>query len=225
MKFYQKSWFIWLSLIFFAPLGIILLWTQKKYKPVPRVILSVFFLVFFICVIAIGGSDEPAPSNVANNTSSNVTTSQETKTPNNETQPKKEEEQTNDTEKTAVAEVTQETTQVEQKEQEYEIEVTAKELADEFNDNEIRANQNYKGKIAKISGEISDIGEVLGQTYVVLSNEDESFSNFVDVQCFFKDKDEINKIAQKNKGDKVVIIGKIEGKSLNVSVKNCRFVD
>lgn len=190
MKFYQKSWFIWLSLIFFAPLGIILLWTQKKYKPVPRVILSVFFLVFFICVIAIGGSDEPAPSNVANNTSSNVTTSQ-----------------------------------VEQKEQEYEIEVTAKELADEFNDNEIRANQNYKGKIAKISGEISDIGEVLGQTYVVLSNEDESFSNFVDVQCFFKDKDEINKIAQKNKGDKVTIIGKIDGKSLNVSVQNCKFVE
>lgn len=181
MKFYQKSWFIWLSLIFFAPLGIILLWTQKKYKPVPRVILSVFFLVFFICVIA--------------------------------------------TEKTAVAEVTQETTQVEQKEQEYEIEVTAKELADEFNDNEIRANQNYKGKIAKISGEISDIGEVLGQTYVVLSNEDESFSNFVDVQCFFKDKDEINKIAQKNKGDKVTIIGKIDGKSLNVSVQNCKFVE
>ncbi len=177
MKFYQKSWFIWLSLIFFAPLGIILLWTQKKYKPVPRVILSVFFLVFFICVIAIGGSDEPAPSNVANNTSS------------------------------------------------YEIEVTAKELADEFNDNEIRANQNYKGKIAKISGEISDIGEVLGQTYVVLSNEDESFSNFVDVQCFFKDKDEINKIAQKNKGDKVTIIGKIDGKSLNVSVQNCKFVE
>lgn len=177
MKFYQKSWFIWLSLIFFAPLGIILLWTQKKYKPVPRVILSVFFLVFFICVIAIGGSDEPAPR------------------------------------------------QVEQKEQEYEIEVTAKELADEFNDNEIRANQNYKGKIAKISGEISDIGEVLGQTYVVLSNEDESFSNFVDVQCFFKDKDEINKIAQKNKGDKVTIIGKIDGKSLNVSVQNCKFVE
>jgi hypothetical protein len=47
----------------------------------------------------------------------------------------------------------------------------------------------------------------------------------VDIQCFFKEKDEINKIAQKNKGDKVTIIGKIDGKSLNVSVQNCKFVE
>jgi len=51
MKFYHKNWFIWLSLIIFAPLGIILLWSQKKYKIVPRTILSALFLILFLIII------------------------------------------------------------------------------------------------------------------------------------------------------------------------------
>lgn len=205
MKFYQRGWFIWLMLILFAPVGIILLWTQKKYKPVIRVILSVVFLILFIAVVSPGGTDEPASNDVAGNNPTAAPATQSEKPLESTPEPK--------------PEPTPEPTP------EYEIEITAKELAEAFNDNEIRANQNYKGKIAKIEGEISDFGEVLGQTYIVLSNEDDSFSNFVDVQCYFRDKDEINKIAQKNKGDKVVIIGKIEGKSINVSVENCKFTD
>jgi hypothetical protein len=106
------------------------------------------------------------------------------------------------------------------KEEEKPIVIDAVELSKAFNDNEIKANKDYEDKIAKISGEISDIGEVLGSTYVVLAGVDMAF---VDIQCFFKDKAEIDKIADKSKGDKVTIIGKIEGKSINVDVKNCKF--
>ena len=76
MKFYQKNWFIWLCLIVFAPLGIILLWTQKKYKPFTRVILSVVFLIFFIIILPTGESNEPASNNIANNTLSTLPASE-----------------------------------------------------------------------------------------------------------------------------------------------------
>jgi hypothetical protein len=60
MKFYQRGWFIWLCLILLPPVGIILLWTQKKYKLIPRIILSVVFLILFIAVVSPGGTDEPS---------------------------------------------------------------------------------------------------------------------------------------------------------------------
>ncbi|HOJ48264.1 MAG TPA: hypothetical protein PLD48_05255, partial [Bacillota bacterium] len=65
MKFYQKNWFIWLMLIFIAPVGIVLLWTQKKYNPTNRVILSVIFLVFFILVVPKSNEDNKNSEHVA----------------------------------------------------------------------------------------------------------------------------------------------------------------
>lgn len=65
MKFYQKTWFIWLMLIFIAPVGIVLLWTQKKYNPTNRVILSVIFLVFFILVVPKSNEDNKNSEHVA----------------------------------------------------------------------------------------------------------------------------------------------------------------
>ena len=76
MKLYQNNWFIWLSLIFFAPLGIILLWTQKKYKPFPRVILSIIFLIFFIIVLPKGEVNE---TDTANRSEPNVEITKEGK--------------------------------------------------------------------------------------------------------------------------------------------------
>jgi hypothetical protein len=101
------------------------------------------------------------------------------------------------------------------------IEVTSVQLAQDYEENEIKANNDYKGKVAEISGEVNDIGETLGQTYIVLSAGKE-FA-ITQVQCFFKDKDEISKIANINKGDNVTVIGKIDGKSINVSVDKCKF--
>lgn len=71
MKFYQKSWFIWLSLIFFAPLGIILLWSQKKYKIVPRTILSALFLILFLIIVTPNSNSDN--TNQASGTSTTTT--------------------------------------------------------------------------------------------------------------------------------------------------------
>lgn len=100
-----------------------------------------------------------------------------------------------------------------------EIVISAVELASQYEANEVKANQDYKDKLAEIEGEVKSIGESMGQTYVILSSE-KDFA-ITDIQCFFKDEAEINKIVDLNKGDRVNLIGKIDGMSLNVSVKNC----
>lgn len=101
------------------------------------------------------------------------------------------------------------------------IAVSASDLANAFENNEIKANGNYKDKKVKVSGTISDIGEVFGSTFIVLSSgKDFSLTN---VQCFFENKEEITKIKDLNKGDSVTVIGKVDGKSMNVSVRNCIF--
>jgi hypothetical protein len=102
-----------------------------------------------------------------------------------------------------------------------EVVISGADLAQAFEDNEVKAEKEYTGKLAEITGEISDIGVALGQTYITL-NTHEEFS-LTSVQCFFKDEAEIDKLAEMNKGDTVTVIGEIGKKSLNVSVRNCKF--
>ncbi|GLC83032.1 hypothetical protein [Lacrimispora brassicae] len=60
-KFYQAKWFLWIWLIFFPPIGLIILWTcHKEMKMKSRVILSVVFALWFgiLMIGANGGSTE-----------------------------------------------------------------------------------------------------------------------------------------------------------------------
>jgi hypothetical protein len=99
------------------------------------------------------------------------------------------------------------------------IKVSAKKLYGAYDNNEVKADKQYKDKVVLVSGEITDIGVTFGQTYVVLSSGEEySISG---VQCFFKDEDEISKVADLNKGDTIKVQGTVDGKSINISVNNC----
>ena len=52
-KFYTTNWFLWLSLIFFAPLGLFLLWKfHKNYNLFLRIIISVFFVLIMLGTIS-----------------------------------------------------------------------------------------------------------------------------------------------------------------------------
>ncbi|NEZ47779.1 MerC domain-containing protein, partial [Clostridium niameyense] len=51
IKFYNKTWFMWLTLIFVAPVGIFLMWKNKRYHKIVRVALSGFFGLIF-CILA-----------------------------------------------------------------------------------------------------------------------------------------------------------------------------
>lgn len=120
-----------------------------------------------------------------------------------------------------VSDTSNESASTEPKKESVDLSISGPELAKAFDENEIRAKNDYTGKKAEITGRVADIGEVFGQTYITL----ESFEDFAitSVQCIFDKKEEIEKIANLNKGDKVTIIGTIGEKSMNVEVKKCRF--
>lgn len=99
------------------------------------------------------------------------------------------------------------------------INVSAVDLAKAYVDNEVNADKAYKGKTVLTNGTIKDIGVIAGQTFIVLSSGKE-FS-VTDIQCFFKEKSEIDKIANLKKGDTVTVQGVVDGKSMNVGVNNC----
>lgn len=47
-KFFQRKWVLWVSLIFFPPLGLILLWAgQKQMQKKSKIILTVVFAIWF----------------------------------------------------------------------------------------------------------------------------------------------------------------------------------
>ncbi|WP_026883371.1 histone H1-like repetitive region-containing protein [Clostridium akagii] len=52
-KIYEKTWFMWATLILFAPVGIFLMWKYKRLNKVPRIIIS---CVFAICFVAFYGN-------------------------------------------------------------------------------------------------------------------------------------------------------------------------
>jgi flagellar biosynthesis GTPase FlhF len=58
IEFYKESWFMWVSLVLFAPLGIFLMWKYGQLKENVKIVLSIVFAVMFlfIWVPAIVGS-------------------------------------------------------------------------------------------------------------------------------------------------------------------------
>lgn len=100
-----------------------------------------------------------------------------------------------------------------------EIIISAPELVNAYESNEVKANKEYGGKVVEVSGEISDISIMLGKTFVILSSgQDFSLS---DVQCFFDDEVEISKIENLSKGQQLTVVGTVDGKSMNIGINNC----
>lgn len=99
------------------------------------------------------------------------------------------------------------------------IEVTATELINAYEENEVKANKMYKGKELEVNGIISNIGETLGKKYVSLKVSNNK--TLTRVQCMFPD-EETEKLAELKKFDDVTIIGICEGCSINVVLENCK---
>jgi hypothetical protein len=56
-KFYEKQWFMWIMLIFLAPVGIYLLWKYNRFSKNTRKIIAVVFGVFWIFAMIGAQSD------------------------------------------------------------------------------------------------------------------------------------------------------------------------
>ena len=46
-KFYEKTWFIILMLIFISPVGIFLMWYFKEWNIEAKIIISIVFIIYF----------------------------------------------------------------------------------------------------------------------------------------------------------------------------------
>jgi len=89
-KFYEKDWFLWVCLIFIAPVGIFLLWKNGKFNKKIRIALTAVFCIWFIVALATGGKTKtPQDTTTANKPEVKQTeTTEKKETPKKEWKPK-----------------------------------------------------------------------------------------------------------------------------------------
>ena len=98
--------------------------------------------------------------------------------------------------------------------------VTADEVIQTFEDNELRGKELYTGKRAQITGVVEHVGETSGRAFVTLKNSNDSHS-LIELQCFFKDPTSLSNLVE---GQSVTLVGTIGGLSVDISVEDCRFL-
>lgn len=102
------------------------------------------------------------------------------------------------------------------------ITVTATQLLNDYESNEVAADAKYKGKLVEVSGTIENIGkDILDNPYVAL--ETNSGSSIFVVQCMF-DKSDQSQLATLTKNSRITLQGRVSGKLGNVVVRECAIV-
>ena len=95
------------------------------------------------------------------------------------------------------------------------VTISASKLYKEYNENEIAADEKYKGKIIEVTGVIRDIGnDIMDNAYITLVGDE----YFGDIQCYFNEKSVVAKLS---KGKRITVIGSCSGLMMNVQINNC----
>lgn len=101
------------------------------------------------------------------------------------------------------------------------IEISAEQLFLDYEENEISADKKYEGKKLKITGKINNIGkDILDDIYITL----DTGHVIISVQCYFAAGEE-DKVADLKTGEMITLIGKCDGKTLNIILKQCEIVE
>ena len=106
------------------------------------------------------------------------------------------------------------------------IEISASKLMKAYEDNEIYANNKYKGKKIKLTGCVYDISQSDGwfsESYYVYINNGEKYS-YDYISCLLSDTS-LEKAVELKAGDKIVVEGVCNGISItSISMSNCEIV-
>ena len=95
------------------------------------------------------------------------------------------------------------------------VTISASKLYKEYNENEIAADEKYKGKIIEVTGVIRDIrNDIMDNAYITLVGNE----YFGDIQCYFNEKSVVAKLS---KGKRITVIGSCSGLMINVQINNC----
>lgn len=97
--------------------------------------------------------------------------------------------------------------------------ISAIDLVKEYQNNEVRADEKFKGKNFYVEGIVGDIKkDILNNIYVTLKGNE----MFSEVQCYFDDKAAASHL---EKGMRITFLGKCDGLMMNVMMKNCKLVE
>lgn len=113
------------------------------------------------------------------------------------------------------------TAPVETKEVEIVEQITAAQLIEDYQANEIKADSMYKGKTFEITGTVYSISEVLGSLSVRLSDEEFAVNT---VRLSLKESDK-PKVAELEKGQTITVKGLIKGLGLDVEIEKVKFIE
>jgi hypothetical protein len=72
IRFYNKEWFMWLTLVFIAPIGIFLLWKNGKVNPKIKPVLSIVSICLFLSALTANNKDTTNAVTPINNSSKQV---------------------------------------------------------------------------------------------------------------------------------------------------------
>ena len=107
------------------------------------------------------------------------------------------------------------------KQMEPELNISATELINAYNENEVKADKMYKGKIVEVNGIVDAIDSGIDDKAVVRLSDGDEFS-FDKVSCYI-DNDNQNKACELEKGQNVTIIGKADGEVIGrPQIKDCK---
>ena len=95
------------------------------------------------------------------------------------------------------------------------LKVSAVKLYNDYNANEIAADEKYKGKIIEVTGIIRDIGnDIMDNAYITLVGD----QYFGDIQCYFSEK---SVVVSLSKGKRITVMGSCSGLMMNVHLNDC----
>lgn len=101
--------------------------------------------------------------------------------------------------------------------------VSVEDICNAYKSNEVAADKKFKGNLVQITGRVDDVKkDIADSLYVTLKRQD-AFE-FCQPQCFFDDEHE-DQLASLNKGQKITIIGRVDGLMMNVLIKEARLAN
>ena len=107
------------------------------------------------------------------------------------------------------------------KQMEPELNISATELINAYNENEVKADKMYKGKIVEVNGIVEGIDSGISDNAIVRLSDGDEFS-FDDVICYI-DNDNQNKACELEKGQNATIIGEASGEIAGTPcIKDCK---
>jgi len=99
------------------------------------------------------------------------------------------------------------------------IQVNINEILSAYKNNEIGADNKYKGKLIQVTGKISSIKkDILDNLYVTLGTG--AVLEIPQIQAFFDDSMN-NQLGQLCKGHRLTIVGRVDGLMFNVLTRDC----